>query len=65
MRKADVHTILLEYIDLNPANILYDSLNQHSQKSRNKRTSAPVTCPSTVYPFPRGKATNSSGKVII
>jgi hypothetical protein len=65
MREADVRTILLEYINLNPANILYDSLNQSSQKSRNKRTSAPVTCPSTVYPFPKGMATNSSGKVIV
>ena len=65
MCKADIRIILLEYIDLNPANILYDSLNQSSQKSMNKCTSAPVTCPSTVYPFPKGMATNSSGKVII
>jgi hypothetical protein len=65
----DISSIILwEHVNLNAAYVLssFEIIsNQNVRRNGERRTSAPVTWPSTVYPWPRGIATNSSGQDII
>ena len=67
--EIDISSIIhREHVNLNAAYVLsrtYRIRIQDVRRNQERHTSVPVTWPSTVYPLPRGIATNSRGQVVV